>query len=71
MRLARPQPHYLSSQVTRIFGNVPVVTTPVSERRFQEPGMQRGRTITVFSMSDFTRGLFLRVARFKASSEGQ
>ena len=70
MRLARPQPRYLSGQVTRISGSVPVVT-PVSERQFHEPGLQRGRTVTVFSMSDFTRGLFLRVARFRTSSERQ
>ena len=67
MRVARPLPRYLSGEVTRILGNRVPVVQPVRERQFHEPGMQRGRTVTIFSMQDFTRGLFLRVERFKTS----
>jgi hypothetical protein len=67
MRKARPQPRYLSGEVTRIFGRPVSVAKPVRERQFHDPEMCRGKTVTVFSMKDFTRGLFLRVARFKNS----
>ena len=69
MRAARPQARYLSGEVTRIFGQPVAVKPPVRERQFHEPGLQRGKTVTVFSLPEFTRDWFLRVARFKDKSE--
>ena len=69
MRMGRPLPRYLSGEVTRVFGKRIPVVQPVRDRQFHEPDMQRGRTVTVFSMQDFMRGFFLRVQRYKTSCD--